>query len=1428
MKKILQLVLLFVFSIKLFGQLDTQHWFAPMFDGQSNSSSYQYLYLSTNAISPVTVTIYNNNIEIQKVTISKGSPTSINITIRDYIITNNEYNLNTVGTRGLYLEGSAPFYASLRFGMLNHAEIITSKGRAGIGKEFYTVSVPNSLKNGTASSDLPNIGFGAGFLATQDNTTVTVSGFKKPLIFNNLGAATDFTFKLNKGESYIIDGRADNDNNKDGFIGASVKADKPISVTNGSFNGQFSTIANLSSGTDIFMDQSVPVDKLGDEFVIVKGYGKIGNKMEGAVIVATEPNTQIFLNDSTVPVVTLLNPGDYYTVEETSNVGVLNFINRGNDHYNLHIKASRNIYVYQMMGGVEDASSGGTPLATGGMNYIPPLNCYLPREIDEIGSINMIGNNVFTTKLNIITEKGAKVMVNGVVPNILYGPYDTSSIPSNQKWVTYSIPNQTGNITVKSDKAVTAGLSGGNVSAGFGGYFAGFSSIPLIDEIPPDVCLPSFPLKISEGFDKYKWMFQDKDGNISIVKDVSGTTPNANTIVPTEIGYYWVEVQQGSCNPVVTDKKRVLICGNETSVSYNICDLLPPTGVKLSLDNVQINEIREEAKPKNGVLVIDNTAKTFSYIPNAGATDDEFIYEIVTADPSKNEKVKVRINIKSIATQDTIIKGCKIDATRGSFDLRKVSISDASATKTFYKDQNNADNDTGINTITAAEINSGAYLAPEGIVYLRLDNVTCKKTIKVDLRFYPVPDLVSSTYLGCDEDYSGIQVKLDQIAAQLLNNATAFPDIKFYLNSSASGTSLPNDWSYSSKTTVYMLVNSPDGCSSQTFPVTFDVGTRIPLLKTLESYTLCDPNLDGTENTDLNNYKNLFLSTAQLADTDIKTYFYFTLEDAQKDQNKLPSGNITITADAIYHYRFEKSGVCSNVGSLSIKFTKGFASTTIQPTKTICETATTEINAGTAHDSYDWFSITNPSQVIPSTQKVTLGPGKYYVVLTSPNGCEYKQNFEIIGSPKAVLDISKLNATFCDNQLKGQIDVKLSTQVTPFILQNPHPDIKMEYYRDAAYTQLINSDNFSYNADTRVYVKAVSAYCSETRGFIDFKIGNKVALYSMKETIELCDDDLDGKFKVSNLNDYIKLFTTNPDIAAKFYVKESDAKIEAANNITEIDVNNLQILHIRFYDTTGAACPTLGELTIKIKVPKKSDLTLDKTICPDDKIDVQAALSSADFQSYDWYDETDPSTVIRTGYIATDLPVGKYFVMLTGNYPNDCPYKQSFEIKAAELPEIDGIEISGSTIKIIASGGRKPYRYAVDGSVYQDSNVFTNLEPGLHKAYVVSADNCDPVEKEFSVIKIYNLITPNDDGVNDALDMSLLKYKENVKFQIFDRVGKRLFEGDTNNNYIWDGKLNGKPLPTSSYWYIMEWQDFVNSPPVKYSGWILLKNRTTE
>ncbi|TDX85970.1 T9SS type B sorting domain-containing protein [Epilithonimonas xixisoli] len=1428
MKKILLFLLLSIFSNNIFAQLDTEHWFAPMFDGQSNSSPYQYLYLSTDETTPFTVNVYNNNTVVYKATISKGSPQSINVTNRNYIITKNEADLHQVGTKGFYLKGDYPFFASLRFGMQNHAEIITSKGDDGLGMEFYTATVPNSLKNGSGFSDLPTLGFGASFLATQDNTKVTVGNFKKPLSFTGFGTATSFTFTLNKGQSYIIDGRSDSEDNQDGFIGATVTADKPISMSNGSFNGQFSTIATSGSGSDIYMDQSVPVNKLGDEFVIVKGYGYLGtplmnngNKMEGAIIIATKNNTQIYLNDSTTPIATLASAGDYYSVSET------NYIDRGNSHYNLHIKTTENVYVYQMMGGVE-SSSEGNPLATGGMNYIPPLNCYLPRKIEEIGSINMIGNQSFTTKLNIITEKGANVTVNGVVPNPQYGPYDTSGISANQKWVTYSIPNQTGNITVVSDKAVTAGLSGGNMSAGYGGYFAGFSVIPAIPQM--EGCLPGgVVLKLSEGFNSYKWMFRDKDGNVSVVKDVAGSVPGANIINPTEIGYYWAVVQQGSCDPVTTPEMKVLVCFGHTAVTYNICDQLPPTPVKFSLGNQGIKSIEPVTDPANstnpskGQLVIDNAAKTISYIPNPGATGtDSFWYKITGDDPTTpdTEEVRVTINLKNIIANDTIIKGCKIDNVKGVFDLSKVNI-EATLTKVFYKDPTNADADTGVNTIPVADLPN--YQSAEGFVYLRLDNGTCKKTVKIELKFYPKAETLKTIYEGCNLDFKGVKINdFDLVKADLLRDHAFFTNVDFYLGS----LKLSNGWTYSTDTVVRMEVISPDGCATENFNITFKVGAKLPLITNNASDKFCDPELNDSHTIDLNNFKHLFLNPADIS---IQPKFYNSLLEAQEDRNALGSGNVDLVGlgSKTFYYRFEDGVSCPNVSTLTLNYDKGFASTELPASpKIICEGSTISIDAGDKHTAFEWFDESDLTKVFPKTRKQILGAGKYHVILTSPNGCEYKQNFEILESPKAQLDVAKFNATICDDNLDGKVEVKFSTDVTPLILLNPHADLKVEYYLGST----LLSDNFFYSNTTRVNVKVVSKYCADVTGFIDFKIGNQVTLLADKASDEVCDDDLDGKFTVKNLDQYKSLFTNDASATVKFFVAKADAQNPlATNNVNEFEVTNQKLFYVRISNATD--CPTLAELTIKIKLPKKSDSLTDKTICPDATTDLDADPSGAlgsDF-TYEWFNEENPTSSIGQGHYIDDLKVGKYFVIITA--PNACPYKQNVEIKAAELPTIEGIEINGSTVKITAKGGKSPYQYAISTngiiSNYQESSTFTNVLPGLHKVYVISADNCKPVEKEFSVIEIYNLLTPNGDGQNDVLDMSLLKYKVNVKFQIVDRMGKKLFEGNTNNNYIWDGKEGGKTLPTSSYWYIMEWQDFENSPPVKYSGWILLKNRNS-
>ena len=104
--------------------------------------------------------------------------------------------------------------------------------------------------------------------------------------------------------------------------------------------------------------------------------------------------------------------------------------------------------------------------------------------------------------------------------------------------------------------------------------------------------------------------------------------------------------------------------------------------------------------------------------------------------------------------------------------------------------------------------------------------------------------------------------------------------------------------------------------------------------------------------------------------------------------------------------------------------------------------------------------------------------------------------------------------------------------------------------------------------------------------------------------------------------------------------------------------------------------------------------------------------------------------------------------------------------------------------------------------------------------------NCEPIITEITVPNIINIITPNDDGVNDVIDYSSLSMKDELTFTVYDRYGGIIHQANKNNNYQWDGKLGGRKLSTGTYWYVMTWKEKDNNKtPVKFSGWIMVKNR---
>jgi gliding motility-associated-like protein len=88
----------------------------------------------------------------------------------------------------------------------------------------------------------------------------------------------------------------------------------------------------------------------------------------------------------------------------------------------------------------------------------------------------------------------------------------------------------------------------------------------------------------------------------------------------------------------------------------------------------------------------------------------------------------------------------------------------------------------------------------------------------------------------------------------------------------------------------------------------------------------------------------------------------------------------------------------------------------------------------------------------------------------------------------------------------------------------------------------------------------------------------------------------------------------------------------------------------------------------------------------------------------------------------------------------------------------------------------------------------------------------DPVDP----IGAAKLFSPNGDLTNDTWVVKNITMIESCPIQIFNRLGKKVFEANAYENN-WDAVLNGKPLEEGDYYYVIQC-----GSSKKYSGAIRL------
>ncbi|MDN3695257.1 T9SS type B sorting domain-containing protein [Chryseobacterium tructae] len=312
-------------------------------------------------------------------------------------------------------------------------------------------------------------------------------------------------------------------------------------------------------------------------------------------------------------------------------------------------------------------------------------------------------------------------------------------------------------------------------------------------------------------------------------------------------------------------------------------------------------------------------------------------------------------------------------------------------------------------------------------------------------------------------------------------------------------------------------------------------------------------------------------------------------------------------------------------------------------------------------------------------------------------------------------------------------------------------------------------------------------------------------------TIQSCfieNNILNAEFNLTAAN--VTPLTTG--ITKRYYTTVANA----INDTNEI-INPYQYIststavYAKITDTNG--CFAVAKINLIVLPPVKSSILIDKTICIEDKTNLDAGPG---FDEYLWSTgDTTPSI--------KDVSVGTYWVKLkTGN----CVTTQTVYVKPSPNPVISSIDIQNNTITVNVVGGRSPYQYSLNGVNWQTSNTFTGLTRGEVKVFVKDFYNCTPMGVQITVPNLINAITPNGDNKNDFIDYTALAYKKNLVFTVYDRYGNKLYEASKIRNYTWDGRAYGKKIPTATYWYTISWnENDKNNTETKYSGWVLVKNQ---
>ncbi len=464
------------------GQQDSLFWFVAPDADAAHGDSPMYLRISTMS-QPATVQLTqpaNPAFTTQTLVVPAGTTGSINLTPQKNIIENQPPN--QILNYGLKLVSSTLVTAYYEVASDVNPDIFPLKGKNALGTEFYIPSqfhYPNQF--GKEAFDI---------VATENNTIVTIT-----VTDDVVGHAKNstWTVTLQRGQTYSVKCVGSAITNT--LAGSHITSNKPIAVTimDDSLRPRITV-----GGYDLVGDQILPVNLLGIEFIVVKGFAYSGTEnFEKFYILATQDNTNVYLNGSSVASASL-QKGETFWQSMTQ------------DAY--YILTDKPVYVYHISGHYDELGSA----------MVPHITCTGSTQI----GFNRTSNLDFALMLLTRNEFKGGFLVNGN-PAIITSS-DFNPVPGTSNvWVyarkelnsTALLPTGS-NLIQNTLGAFHLGILNKLGGSSEYGYFSDYSSLYL----GPDFSFcPGTSVTLDAGHGMTSYLWNTGDTTQSIVTSIPGT-----------------------------------------------------------------------------------------------------------------------------------------------------------------------------------------------------------------------------------------------------------------------------------------------------------------------------------------------------------------------------------------------------------------------------------------------------------------------------------------------------------------------------------------------------------------------------------------------------------------------------------------------------------------------------------------------------------------------------------------------------------------------------------------------------------------------------------------------------------------------------------------------------------------------------------------